>query len=146
MIPRFLDEQGKLFLGVRRAFKALCAWRVNLVGGIVWNEIHSVGVLENLVKQRVLVPDRGSRQRFHLMEIKALQVLGLHVGKRQILFLKVWNKLLFHRGLIAAEGGRHDRSSHHLQPSPHKIGEKHPVAKIKIVGGSLWHNKAFAKL
>ena len=55
-------------------------------------------------------------------------------------------ELLFHRGLIAAEGGRHDRGSHHLKPSPHKIGEKHSVTKIKIVGGSPRHNKGFAKM
>ena len=50
VIPRFLDEQGKLLLGVRRAFKALRAGRINLVGGIVGDEIHSVCVLEDLVK------------------------------------------------------------------------------------------------
>lgn len=67
VIPRFLDEQGEFLLGVRRALKAFRAWRVNLVGGIVGDEIHSVSVLEDLVKQRVLVSDRCSRQRFHLV-------------------------------------------------------------------------------
>ena len=40
VIPRFLDEQGKLLLGIRRAFKTLRAWWINLVGWIVWDEIH----------------------------------------------------------------------------------------------------------
>ena len=59
MIPGLLNQQSQLLLGVGCPLKTLRPRRVNLVGGIVGDQIHSVSVLENLVKQRVLVLDRG---------------------------------------------------------------------------------------
>ena len=89
---------------------------LHLVGGVEGNQVHFDGVFQCLVDIGVIVDHRTGRHGFQLMQIKALNVLGLDSVQRQSGVPEIRRNLPLYHLCVRGKGGLFHRAADNLQP------------------------------
>ena len=111
---------------------------LHLVGGVEGNQVHFDGVFQRLVDIGVIVDHRTGRHGFQLMQIKALNVLGLDSVQRQSGVSEIRCDLPLYHLRVRGKGGLFHRAADNLQPQLHVVGKQHIRGDVLVL---LAHNR-----
>ena len=100
-----VKELLQLVGGKRLALKGHDLRRIDLLHGIVHDQIHSVSVLEHFVQKHIFILDRVCTDAFQLMDAKVLDVACLDLVQLQLFDFKIRQNLL-HRHIPVGAVGR----------------------------------------
>ena len=117
---------------------------LHLVGGVEGNQVHFDGVFQCLVDIGVIVDHRTGRHAFQLMQIKALNVLGLDSVQHQPGVPEIWRDLPLYHLRVRGKGGLFHRAADNLQPQLHVVGKQHIRGDVLVLLAHNRRNKALA--
>ena len=116
MILRRFQQPLQLLLPVIVRNVPLLLGALHLVGGVEGNQVHFDGVFQCLVDIGVIVDHCTGRHGFQLVQIKALNVLGLDSVQRQSGVSEIRCNLSLYHLRVRGKGGLFHRAADNLQP------------------------------